>query len=137
MNLSVDEFKPGVRLAVGTVSHAKSVGEMGQPKWLLKSCGIPKLKWHSRSLAGSCNQKLAVYSSSKVPKVVSGHIPDLSGEVSTIYGCSSNLFSLGYREASFTQTVKMQDRPHTNVLRNNRVSDTKTGMSNMGALKVW
>ena len=39
MNLSVDEFKlVGVPLAVGTVSRAKSVGEMGQPRWLLKSC---------------------------------------------------------------------------------------------------
>ena len=78
-----------------------------------------------------------MYSSSKVPKVVSGHIPDLSGEVSTIYGCSINLFSLGYREASFSWMVKTQDQPHTNVLRNDQVSDTKTGMSNMGALKVW
>ena len=35
-----------------------------------------------------------MYSSSKVPRVAGGNIPDLSSEVSTVYACSIDLFSL-------------------------------------------
>ena len=73
------------------------------------------------------------YSKSKVPKVVGGNIPDPSYEVSTIV----KKYSHQDREISLARTVKTQDRPCTNLCRNDRPSNTrKTGVLNTQAPKV-